>query len=131
MVSGGGKGDGLGPFTEVVPSQMTLTNLTDRTVNFKIKTTAPRFYCVRPNSGQVHGGQSVKVSVMLQPVDSVQTLEKERSRHKFMVQSALATEVDSVETFWKTVDPLDVTDTRLKVGKSLKSSRLCRWCSTT
>lgn len=40
-----------GPFTDVVQAQMVLKNPTDRYVVFKVKTTAPKQYCVRPNSG--------------------------------------------------------------------------------
>ncbi|CAD5208112.1 unnamed protein product [Bursaphelenchus xylophilus] len=103
-----------GPFTEVVTSHLKLQNLTDKPVNFKVKTTAPRFYCVRPNCGQIAASGTVTVNVMLQPVDQVQTLEKERSRHKFLVQSALATD-EPVEAFWKSVDPTKIADARLKV----------------
>lgn len=41
----------LGPFTVPVTSFMKLTNPSDKRVMFKIKTTAPKKYCVRPNSG--------------------------------------------------------------------------------
>ncbi|KAF8997350.1 hypothetical protein BDZ89DRAFT_1148590 [Hymenopellis radicata] len=36
------------------PARQTITNYhNDRSVAFKIKTTAPKLYCVRPNSGRV------------------------------------------------------------------------------
>ena len=40
-----------GPFTSPVTSYMKLTNPSETKVCFKIKTTAPKKYCVRPNSG--------------------------------------------------------------------------------
>lgn len=40
-----------GPFTSPVTTYMKLTNPSDHKVYFKIKTTAPKKYCVRPNSG--------------------------------------------------------------------------------
>lgn len=52
----------LGPFTDVVTTNLKLANPTDRNVCFKVKTTAPRRYCVRPNSGVIEAGTSVKVS---------------------------------------------------------------------
>ncbi|KAI6208827.1 hypothetical protein M3Y96_00156300 [Aphelenchoides besseyi] len=105
-----------GPFTEVVTTQLTLSNPTDEIVYFKVKTTAPRYYCVRPNSGIINGHGSAKISVMLQPVDQPATLEKDRTRHKFMIQSAVAAnESIPVEEFWKSVNPSDVMDTKLKV----------------
>lgn len=52
----------LGPFTDVVTTTLKLANPTDRNVCFKVKTTAPRRYCVRPNSGVIEAGTSVNVS---------------------------------------------------------------------
>uniref|UniRef100_A0A158PA38 MSP domain-containing protein n=1 Tax=Angiostrongylus cantonensis TaxID=6313 RepID=A0A158PA38_ANGCA len=40
-----------GPFTDIVNAHLQLKNPTERTVCFKVKTTAPKQYCVRPNSG--------------------------------------------------------------------------------
>uniref|UniRef100_A0A3B3BZF4 MSP domain-containing protein n=1 Tax=Oryzias melastigma TaxID=30732 RepID=A0A3B3BZF4_ORYME len=76
------------PFTDVVTATLKLTNPTDRNVCFKVKTTAPRRYCVRPNSGIIDAGTSINVSVMLQPFDYD---PNEKSKHKFMVQSLLST----------------------------------------
>ncbi|XP_044603862.1 vesicle-associated membrane protein-associated protein B/C isoform X2 [Equus asinus] len=76
-----------GPFTDVVTTNLKLGNPTDRNVCFKVKTTAPRRYCVRPNSGIIEAGASINVSVMLQPFDYD---PNEKSKHKFMVQSLFA-----------------------------------------
>lgn len=47
------------PFTlEVVKCDLTLTNPTKDARVFKIKTTAPKTYCVRPNAGLVLAGES-------------------------------------------------------------------------
>ena len=51
-----------GPYTDVVTAVLKLTNETDRRVCFKVKTTAPKRYCVRPNSGIVELGQTVCVA---------------------------------------------------------------------
>lgn len=51
-----------GPFTEVVTTNLKLKNPSDRKVCFKVKTTAPRRYCVRPNSGMIESGATVTVS---------------------------------------------------------------------
>lgn len=53
-----------GPFTDVVTANLKLANPTDRNVCFKVKTTAPRRYCVRPNSGVIDAGTSINVSGM-------------------------------------------------------------------
>lgn len=52
-------------------------------IAYKVKTTAPRRYCVRPNSGQIGPGETAEVNIMLQPSQNNEDL----NRHKFMVQS--------------------------------------------
>lgn len=101
-----------GPFTEVVTSTLRLTNPSDRNVCFKVKTTAPRRYCVRPNSGVIDSGTSVNVSVMLQPFEYD---PNDRSRHKFMVQSILApANVDDIEAVWREARPEELMDSKLR-----------------
>ena len=51
-----------GPFTDVVTTNLKLKNPSDRRVCFKVKTTAPRRYCVRPNSGIIDAGATVTIS---------------------------------------------------------------------
>ena len=52
----------LGPFTSAVSSVMKLGNPSDKKVCFKIKTTAPKRYCVKPNSGVIDPKQTVTIS---------------------------------------------------------------------
>ena len=52
----------VGPFTTAVSAVMTLRNPSDRKVCFKIKTTAPKRYCVKPNSGVIDPRQTVQVT---------------------------------------------------------------------
>ena len=51
-----------GPFSEVVTADLKLTNPSEKKVCFKVKTTAPKRYCVRPNSGVLDPKNSVTVS---------------------------------------------------------------------
>uniref|UniRef100_A0A915NVK8 Major sperm protein n=1 Tax=Meloidogyne floridensis TaxID=298350 RepID=A0A915NVK8_9BILA len=113
-----------GPFTEYVNTNLTLANPSSRDVYFKVKTTAPKFYCVRPNSGIIKAKDKAQINVMLQPIDSPEILESERSRHKFMIQSAFAPDNADYSTsssptppeqFWKEVDASQVMDSKLRV----------------
>ena len=52
----------VGPFTTAVSAVMSLKNPTDRKLCFKIKTTAPKRYCVKPNSGVIDPKQKVQVA---------------------------------------------------------------------
>jgi hypothetical protein len=50
-----------GPFDKIVETTFTVTNPGPTPVLFKVKTTAPKSYMVRPNSGKVNAGQSIEV----------------------------------------------------------------------
>ncbi|XP_042187853.1 VAMP (vesicle-associated membrane protein)-associated protein A, like isoform X1 [Callorhinchus milii] len=101
-----------GPFTDVVTTNLKLKNPTDKRVCFKVKTTAPRRYCVRPNSGIIDPGSTVTVSVMLQPFDYD---PNEKSKHKFMVQTVYVPPgVADMELVWKDAKPEDLMDSKLR-----------------
>ncbi|XP_034980280.1 vesicle-associated membrane protein-associated protein A isoform X1 [Zootoca vivipara] len=101
-----------GPFTDVVTTNLKLRNPSDRKVCFKVKTTAPRRYCVRPNSGIIDPGSSVTVSVMLQPFDYD---PNEKSKHKFMVQTIFApSNITDMEAVWKDAKSDDLMDSKLR-----------------
>lgn len=68
------------PFDTVSTSKITLKNPTEGLISYKIKTTAPKRYCVRPNFGIVKPGEEEEVVVMLQPGPT-------NERHKFQIQS--------------------------------------------
>ena len=51
-----------GPFTQAVSSYMKLINPSEMKVCFKIKTTAPKRYCVKPNSGVVDPNTEVQIA---------------------------------------------------------------------
>jgi len=101
-----------GLFTEIVTSELKLANPTDDQVAFKVKTTAPRRYAVRPNSGVLNAGESVVVSVMRQPFEFDPA---ERVRHKFMIQSVRMQPGQTLNTIWTEVDSTQLMDTRLRV----------------
>ncbi|XP_033838616.1 VAMP (vesicle-associated membrane protein)-associated protein A, like [Periophthalmus magnuspinnatus] len=101
-----------GPFTDVVTTTLKLSNPSDRKVCFKVKTTAPRRYCVRPNSGVIEAGGSVNISVMLQPFDYD---PNEKNKHKFMVQTIFApAAITDMDFLWKEAKPDDLMDSKLR-----------------
>ena len=51
-----------GPLTQLVKRILTVTNPNPQPIAFKVKTTAPKQYCVRPNSGRIEPGERVDVS---------------------------------------------------------------------
>lgn len=108
-----------GPFTDVVTTNLKLKNPSDRRVCFKVKTTAPRRYCVRPNSGVIDAGATVTISVMLQPFDYD---PNEKSKHKFMVQTIFAPpNVSDMDSLWKDAKPDELMDSKLRCVFELPS----------
>ena len=105
-----------GPMNEILTCQLKLTNSSERKVVFKVKTTAPKRYCVRPNNGIVDGKSTTTILVMLQPADW-DTGAADKSKHKFMVQTAYApVDTDSIDldSIWKTTPSESITDFKLK-----------------
>jgi len=105
-----------GPFKDVVTTILKLTNPSTEVVCFKVKTTAPKRYCVRPNCGLIKPDESINVAVMLQPFDYKDSAENKR--HKFLVQSIIPKDelqAADVEAFWKNLtDNSSVMDSKLK-----------------
>lgn len=100
------------PFTDITTSFIKLTNPTDKNICFKVKTTAPKTYCVRPNCGTVFPKETVVVAVMLQPFDLDSA---DKTRHKFMVQSIYAPEGESSsEALWRDTPPENFMNSKLK-----------------
>uniref|UniRef100_A0A8C6RXY1 MSP domain-containing protein n=1 Tax=Nannospalax galili TaxID=1026970 RepID=A0A8C6RXY1_NANGA len=90
-----------GPFTDVT-TNLKSGNPTDRNVCFKVKTTAPRRYCVWPNSGVTDAG----------PFNYDPS---EKSKHKFMVQFMFAPpDASDMEAVWKEAKPEDLMDSKLR-----------------
>ncbi|KAF7365145.1 MSP domain-containing protein [Mycena venus] len=94
------------PLTTLVKRSLTITNHNAQPVAFKVKTTAPKLYCVRPNSGRVEPGQSIDVSVMLQPLKDEPPLNA-KCKDKFLIQSTLITpgkEAMPLQDIWSSPD---------------------------
>lgn len=93
-------------------AHLRLTNMNDKRVLFKIKTTAPKKYAVRPNCGVVQPNETLKVMIALQPFDYD---PNEKNKHKFMVQSLIAvTETVEIEQAFYEADQEQVTEMKLR-----------------
>ncbi|XP_021279557.1 vesicle-associated protein 1-3 [Herrania umbratica] len=69
---------------------MQLTNKTEKYVAFKVKTTNPKKYCVRPNTGVVMPGSTCNVTVTMQA--QKEAPPDMQCRDKFLLQSVVAPE---------------------------------------
>ncbi|VDQ02312.1 unnamed protein product [Trichobilharzia regenti] len=52
----------VGPFTDVITSHIKMRNPLDKPVGFKIKTTVPKCYCVKPSNGYIEPHQMIDVA---------------------------------------------------------------------
>ncbi|MCJ1485330.1 phosphatidylinositol-binding protein scs2 [Schaereria dolodes] len=94
------------PFTHEVTQVLKLHNTSSDPIAFKVKTTAPKQYCVRPNSGRIEGGSGVEVQVLLQAMKEDPPPDA-RCRDKFLVQSVaipMEKEVENMTTIWQNVE---------------------------
>lgn len=94
------------PFTTEVSQSLRLRNPNAEPVAFKVKTTAPKQYCVRPNSGRIEPGTEVEVQVLLQAMREDPPPDA-RCRDKFLVQSVAMTgenELGNVASVWSHIE---------------------------
>ncbi|KAH7125406.1 PapD-like protein [Dendryphion nanum] len=94
------------PFQQEVSQVLRLKNPHSDPVAFKVKTTAPKQYCVRPNSGRIEPGKDVEVQILLQAMKEDPAPDA-RCRDKFLVQSVLVTadkEFTNVASLWAHIE---------------------------
>ncbi|KAF8951650.1 phosphatidylinositol-binding protein scs2 [Entomortierella lignicola] len=78
------------PLTEAIKETLIIRNPTQLPIAFKVKTTAPKQYCVRPNSGRVEPGQELEVQVQMQAMKEDPPADF-KCKDKFLVQSVAIT----------------------------------------
>lgn len=106
------------PFTVEVAQTLTIKNPNSTPIAFKVKTTAPKQYCVRPNAGRIEPGQDFNVSVLLQAMKQ-DVSNDAKCRDKFLVQSAPITpdkEFSSIASVLETTDKSLVQDRKIRVN---------------
>ncbi|KAJ4336986.1 phosphatidylinositol-binding protein scs2 [Didymella glomerata] len=94
------------PFQQEVSQTLRLKNPHSDPVAFKVKTTAPKQYCVRPNSGRIEPGRDVEVQILLQAMKEDPPPDA-KCRDKFLVQSVLVTadkEFTNVGSLWAHIE---------------------------
>ncbi|PVH80676.1 VAMP-associated protein [Cadophora sp. DSE1049] len=104
------------PFTTEVSQSLKIRNSNRTPVAFKVKTTAPKQYCVRPNSGRIEPGKEVEVTVLLQAMKQDPPLDI-KCRDKFLVQSVAVTadkEFTNIQSIWQHVDEAEKSSVQEK-----------------
>lgn len=89
-----------------------LTNTSSGNVAFKVKTTAPKAYLVRPSSGTLRPKETCDVQIILQPQGS----DGQTSNHRFLVQAVTVQSSDAVtREMWAEFSSEQVQESRLNV----------------
>ncbi|XP_017053155.1 vesicle-associated membrane protein-associated protein A [Drosophila ficusphila] len=101
-----------GPFNRTVCKKLVIANPSEsQRVAFKMKTTSPKLFFVRPNIGVLGPGEKVIVDIFMQPTAQ----EPLQNRHKFLLLAANATDdMGEMQEFWKQQKPEDLWDTKIK-----------------
>jgi hypothetical protein len=105
------------PFTVEVSRTLTIKNPSTTPVAFKVKTTAPKQYCVRPNAGRIEPGQDFDVIVLLQAMKQ-EPAPGTKCRDKFLVQSAAITpdqEFSNIASVLDTKDKSHIQERKIRV----------------
>mmetsp|Transcript_28270 Transcript_28270/g.34327 ORF Transcript_28270/g.34327 Transcript_28270/m.34327 type:complete len:263 (-) Transcript_28270:714-1502(-) len=79
-----------------VPTSLRLYNPNSEHVAFKVKTTSPKKYCVRPNTGMVAPGATTEVIIIMQQQKEVPP-DLNQCKDKFLVQSVTVASKNGVE----------------------------------
>ncbi|ODV87210.1 hypothetical protein CANARDRAFT_5763 [[Candida] arabinofermentans NRRL YB-2248] len=107
------------PFTASASKSITVKNESQGHIAFKVKTTAPKLYCVRPNASTIAPGEELSVQIIFQGLESEPTIGT-KCKDKFLIV-ALPCDADlkpkAVSALWpdltKTNGP--TTDSKLRV----------------
>lgn len=99
------------PLTRISTKTLTLRNTTESRIAFKVKTTAPKLYFVRPNASIVLPHQSATVSVIMQPLKEEPSPDTQCT-DKFLVMFVDLNEDESLDAtseecarFWSNNSP--------------------------
>jgi len=97
-----------------------LHNPTGTNAAFKVKTTKPKKYCVRPNTGIVRAGSTTEIQVTMQ-AQRTWPSDLNACRDKFLVQSTEVTEEDPSLTKLFSSGRDGISETKLKVAYEVQT----------
>jgi len=103
------------PFNRVITNVLRLQNTNpDASVAYKVKTTAPQRYCVRPNTGVIPPLDSAEISVSVSLANAKEQLPVE-GKDKFQIQAVKVTHsYNDIKEVWSKASEDDVKKQKLK-----------------
>ncbi|KAK5582889.1 hypothetical protein RB653_004478 [Dictyostelium firmibasis] len=111
------------PFVGVITNELKLYNSSDEhTMAFKVKTTAPIRYCVRPNTGIIPPGKSIDVQILLNCTKDSPSISM-KTKDKFQILSIVVTDPNiDPKSIWTNSPQNLITKNKLKAVFSLPSN---------
>lgn len=107
-------------------THLTLTNVSEVPIAYKVKTTSPRRYCVRPNSDILPVGTAIDIELVLAAFESVPT-DLDTCRDKFQLLIAPldpSQEIPAIANLWKSIPSADTFQAKFRVKLSLVQEAL-------
>ncbi|GJQ12021.1 hypothetical protein GpartN1_g3812.t1 [Galdieria partita] len=94
-----------------------LKNISEETLAFKVKTTQPKRYFVKPNAAIIGAGKEIQVSIVLQPLQELPP-DTNTCRDKFLLQVIKVDKgVESdIQSLWKNVSPEALYQQKFRVS---------------
>mmetsp|Transcript_75999 Transcript_75999/g.176316 ORF Transcript_75999/g.176316 Transcript_75999/m.176316 type:complete len:236 (-) Transcript_75999:81-788(-) len=100
------------PNSTALTRTLKLTNVHSSNVAFKVKTTAPKAYLVRPSSGTLKPREPQEVQIILQPPGA----DQQAFNHRFLVQAiAVSTAEPVTREMWAEFPKESIQEQRLNV----------------
>jgi len=98
---------------QTLEKSLFLKNNSDYAVAFKVKTTAPKRYCVRPNSSVIKAHESMQVRIVMQPLKELPP-PGQPFKDKFLVQACQTTAAtDDAKAIFESTDKDAIIDQKL------------------
>uniref|UniRef100_A0A060T3Q6 ARAD1A11484p n=1 Tax=Blastobotrys adeninivorans TaxID=409370 RepID=A0A060T3Q6_BLAAD len=111
-----------GPIHDQATRPLHLTNTTSQNLAYKIKTTAPKLYCVRPNASIIAPGQSVQVSIIRQGKDD--GVDPRSHKDKFLVLSTAVEMSEVPDNFAEMWTEMEQVDKESPDAKKITSKKI-------
>eukprot|EP01132_Coremiostelium_polycephalum_P005193 gene5193-6464_t len=107
------------PFVGVLANELKLMNTSEHTLAYKVKTTAPVRYCVRPNTGIIPPGEVIEVQILLNCTKDMPSISM-KTKDKFQIQSIIVSEPNiDPKLIWLNSPPNQIMKQKLKAVFSL------------
>ncbi|XP_002133041.2 vesicle-associated membrane protein-associated protein B-like [Drosophila pseudoobscura] len=103
-----------GPFNRAIKRCLVIRSLVNKDMAYKLKTTSPRLFYVRPNIGIIGAKSSVSIEIFMPPTLPLSP-DPFGKRHKFLIVVGEAPEpVVDLQNFFKDLDPANAWEGRVR-----------------